>query len=146
MEQSDKKVLSLSWQTRLKNKIRSWVALGLKHHPAKERPETQKKGKVKQTKTHNLLNRISNYIDDFMRFTSHPEAAFDNNQAERDVRMNKVKVKISGGFRAFEAAQEFMIIRSFIETLRKQGKNIMEYLAKLFRNEVEFSEILNYSP
>jgi transposase len=146
VEKSEKEVLSKSWQTRFKNQILHQVEVGLKYHPEKPRPENQRRGKAKQSKTHNLLVRIKDFCDDFLRFCSHPNAKFDNNQAERDIRMNKVKTKISGGFRSMQAAEEFMVIRSFVETLRKQGKDIMVYLNKLFRDELDIHEILAFSP
>jgi transposase len=146
VEKNETQVLSKNWRARFKNQMLSQVEIGLKHHPEKSRPEGQLKGKVKQSKTHNLLRRIKKFCDDFLRFCSHPDAKFDNNQAERDIRMNKVKTKISGGFRSMQAAKEFMIIRSFIETLRKQGKDILEYLNKLFRDELDIDEILAFTP
>jgi transposase len=55
---------------------------------------------------------------------------FSNNQAERDVRMMKVKQKISGGFRCQDGAVEFAAIRSFISTAKKQGWNVIQALAQ----------------
>ena len=63
-----------------------------------------------------------------MRFLHDPAVPFSNNEAERDVRMMKLRQKISGGFRSVEGADDFATIRSFLATARKQGWNIIEAL------------------
>ena len=68
--------------------------------------------KIGQTKTVNLLLRLETKEKLVLRFMTHQQARFDNNQSERDLRMNKVRQKVSGGFRSFRAGQECMQIRS----------------------------------
>ena len=76
----------------------------------------------------------------------HQQARFNNHQAERDPRMNKVRQKVSGGFRSFQAGQECIHIRSFIATVVKQGADVLEELVKVFTpNNTQYMR-LAYTP
>ena len=66
--------------------------------------------------------------EDVLRFLVDPTVPFTNNQAERDIRMMKLRQKISGGFRSDQGAKIFATIRSFISTAKKQGWKIIEAL------------------
>lgn len=101
-------------------------------NPAAPRPDGQIKGPTKQTKTHNLLVRLRDREQDVLRFMVEPLAEFTNNQAERDLRMNKVRAKVSGGFRAMTPAKEFMHIRSLISTAVKQAICPLQTLSRVF--------------
>ena len=80
--------------------------------------ETKKKGK--QTPAQNLWNRFVKYDDRILAFLEHPDIPFDNNQAERDIRMAKVKQKVSGTFRSKKGAESFCQIRSFMSTMKNK--------------------------
>lgn len=88
----------------------------------------KKRGRKKQTKAQNLLDRLENHEDWILAFLHDFQIPFTNNLAEQDVRMIKVKQNVSGSFRTFEGAQLFATIRSYISTVRKHGRSIFQNL------------------
>lgn len=94
------------------------------------------RGKVKQTPTVNLLKRLRQHSEDVLRFLADLTVPFDNNQAERDIRMPKLKQKTSGCFRTVAGADAFAVIRSYVATLRKQGRNVFAALTGLFQDQI----------
>lgn len=95
-----------------------------------------KRGRTKQTKTRNLIDRLVTYKSDILRFCSDFKVPFDNNLAERDLRMVKVQQKISNCFRSKSGAEMFCRIRGYISTLRKQGLDIFPILTEAMQGNV----------
>jgi transposase len=89
-----------------------------------------------EKKAHNLLERLDHYRQDVLRFASDFSATWDNNQAERDVRMVKVQQKISGSWRTFNGAANYCAITSYISTMRKHGHPVLVGLRQLFEGGV----------
>jgi len=94
-------------------------------------PPTGRKGRRKRTKAANLLSRLDIYGDDVLRFAHDFRVSYDNNLAERDIRMVKVQQKVSGGFRTFEGAEAWLAIRSYLSTAAKNGVNLFDALQRL---------------
>jgi transposase len=90
--------------------------------------EQRRKKRPKQSKEQNLLDRLEDYDERILAFLGDLKLPFTNNEAERDFRMVKVRVKISGCFRTLEGACRHARIRSYISTLRKHGLPVLEYL------------------
>jgi transposase len=94
--------------------------------PLARRPGAR--GRAPHRLGYNLLMRLHKFKGDALRFLYDLAVPFSNNQAEQDLRMMKVKMKISGGFRTIAGAQTFASLRSVISTARKHGWNILQTL------------------
>ncbi len=107
---------------------------GYAQNPILPPPKEQKKkrGRAKKTKPRNLLERLDTYREQTLAFMYDFQVPFDNNLAERDLRMIKVQQKISGTFRTMKGAEAFSRTRSYLSTARKNGKGAYDALKSLF--------------
>lgn len=98
-------------------------------------PAKSPKGRPPKHPQHNLLNRLMDKKEQVLAFIYDFDVPFDNNQAERDLRMVKTKQKVCGCFRTTKGAQAFASIRGYISTAKKNGIAILEALENLMKGQ-----------
>lgn len=96
------------------------------------------RGKPRCSKSHNLLVALNKYNREILAFLANPEIPFDNNLAERDIRMVKTKQKVSGCFRTQKGGMFFARIRSYVSTLNKQNRNVLKGMKHVFSPNPDF--------
>jgi transposase len=110
------------------------IVVGHQQNPPGTIP-TGKRGVIKQTPARNLLVRLDRDREQVLRFAHDFRVPFDNNLAERDLRMIKIQQKISGCWRTTHGADRFLALRAYISTTRKQGRDTIDALAQLAKHQ-----------
>ena len=127
---ADRTVLPARRLAGYRRRYRALIAEGKALNPPP--PRTGKRGRPALGPAGSLLRRLDEYQDDALRFATDFAVPFDNNQAERDIRMVKLQQKISGGWRSQAGAEAFLDVRSYLSTARKHNQNAIDVLRQLF--------------
>jgi len=117
-----KKLTKLEYQ-RLQKRYRNILTRGEKELPPIPVKQNGKRGKVAKSDAHNLWERLKLHEQSVLLFTKESYVSFTNNRAERDLRMSKVKQKVSGCFRAEQHAKAYCRISSYLQTMDNKGYN-----------------------
>ena len=107
------------------------ICEGLSQNSLPERQE-RKAGRLKRSKARCLLDRLIEHQEKILLFANDFQVPFDNNQSERDIRIFKVKQKVSGGLRSIDGAISFAKVSSYIQTAKKLGSKVFNALRSAF--------------
>jgi len=125
VSQSDDKCLTEVAYQKLQRLYRNILTCGEKEMPVILPKAAGKRGKMAKSDAHNLLERLRKYETAVLLFAKNPHVAFTNNRSERDLRMAKVKQKVSGCFRSEQYAHTYCRITSYLQTMANKGINPM---------------------
>ena len=127
----------------LKRLRKEYTGILLAGHQVNPEPVAKpgQRGKPKRGKARNLLDRLIERDEEVLAFL-YNDVPFDNNQAERDLRMMKTKQKISGCFRSLPHANAFVDIRSILASAKKQAVNAMEIIKAVIQQPDEVGRLL----
>lgn len=132
------KCLTADEYLKLARLYRKIIAAGEKELPAIPEKTTKRRGKVAKSDAHNLWDRLKKYETSVLLFARVPHVSFTNNRAERDLRMAKVKQKVSGCFRTEKYAQAYCRISSYLQTMKNKDINPLVAISMALNDKVNF--------
>ena len=135
--ETGKESLSYYYCHKFDKKYEELIKLARQENPLPETTE-KKRGRKKKGKVLALVERLANYKASVCLFIQNFAVPFDNNQAERDLRMIKVKTKVSGCFRSEEGEREYLKIMSYVGTAHKQGYTAYEAIKNAISGHPDF--------
>jgi transposase len=111
----------------------AWQRIALRSAAEIAKAATAGRENTLVAKHHALFTRIDQRLDHYLRFATDPAVPFDNNASEREIRMCKLRIKVSGCMRSMRGAREFCLIRSYLLTASKHGICWLDELADAMR-------------
>jgi len=120
----------------LKKRYRNILTRGEKELPPIPPKQNGKRGKVAKSDAHNLWERLKKYESAALLFAKASHVPFTNNRAERDLRMSKVKQKVSGCFRTTKYAEAYCRISSYLQTMSNKGYNPLVAIQMAFSGQL----------
>ena len=123
VSKSEEKKLEDEDLANLHKRYRAILTKGIKELPMIPPKPSGKRGKLAKSAAHNLLERMQTHEISVLLFAKDPHVSFTNNRAEQDLRMSKVKQKVSGCFRTEIYAQAYCRISSYLQTMANKGYN-----------------------
>jgi transposase len=125
--------ITSQWLIRYRKLYDKIISKGLVSHEKLGALKEPTRGRIKRRPGHNLLLRLQRRADDVLRFSTNLNVPFTNNLSEQSLRMIKVKQKVSGCFRTFDGATDFLTVRSYTGTAQKRDFSIIDSLIQAFR-------------
>ena len=130
------KKLSVKEYEKLQKHYRNILTRGEKEMPPIPEKPKGHRGKIAKSDAHNLLERLRQHESAVLLFAKMAEVPFTNNRAERDLRMSKVKQKVSGCFRTERYAKAYCRISSYIQTMSVKGYNPLAAIEMAISGEI----------
>ena len=134
------KCLTAKEYANLQKRYRNILTRGAKELPELPPRPKGKRGKMAQSDAQNLWDRLKKYEASVLLFAKEGHVPFTNNRAERDLRMAKVKQKISGCFRKKQYAEAYCRISSYLQTMASQGINPLVAIQLALEGKIPASE------